>query len=43
MDIKEIKCSNCKFYNDLMLLNECEQCALRRSKLNEIIKFEKNG
>jgi len=40
MDIKEIKCSNCKFYNDLMLLNECEKCALRRSKENESMNFK---
>ena len=40
MDLKEIKCSNCKYYNDLMLLNECENCSLRRSKKEEELNFK---
>lgn len=37
---EEVNCHNCKYYNDIMLMNNCEKCALRFSKAGEKILFE---
>ena len=36
----KIKCNNCKYYHDIMMLEECHGCSLSRSKPDEYIKFE---
>lgn len=39
-DLSEIKCANCKYNDDIMLMEQCYECSLTRSKPNETIKFE---
>lgn len=38
---REINCKNCKNNDDIMLMEACYNCSLRRSKPNESIKFER--
>jgi len=40
MQRDQVVCANCKYYDDIMLTNECENCSLKRSKKGETIKFE---
>lgn len=38
---EEIKCQNCKYFDDVMLMEECKGCALAFSKQGQTIKFIK--
>lgn len=38
---EEIKCQNCKYFDDIMLMEECKGCALAFSKQEQTIKFIK--
>ena len=38
---EEIKCQNCKYFDDIMLMEECKGCALAFSKQGQTIKFIK--
>lgn len=37
---EKIKCNNCKYYDDIMFMEECHGCSLSKSKPEETIKFE---
>ena len=41
-DLSEIKCANCEYNDDIMLMEQCYGCSLIRSKPNEVIKFKQN-
>ena len=36
-----VNCQNCKFFDDIMFMEECNECSLHRSKKEEVIKFKK--
>ena len=36
---EEIKCQNCKYFDDIMLMEECKGCSLAFSKPKQMIKF----
>ena len=40
MDFTNVDCHHCKYYDDIMLMEECKGCSLSRSKQGETIKFE---
>ena len=40
MKKSDVKCCNCLYYDDIMLMEACYNCSLRRSKPNESIKFK---
>lgn len=43
MNREEIKCENCKYWNDIMYLNECQNCSLRFSKKSDVFNFTIKG